>query len=163
MSLFWGGKSCFMAEHPPGMAVKHYRILGFVHFCSSSYGIGAERDAQVLGSAFCTCVLTFVCPSLWLTLNPTAYTVCQLSQSPRQLLCRLSEPSAPAERSSARPLAGSVLLCAAAAGTALLHQPALALWPCLCPCLAGAGNSACWPLSVSDRKVLVASPPDGFS
>lgn len=40
-----------MAKHPPGMAVKHYRILGIVHFDSSSYGVGAERDAQVLGSA----------------------------------------------------------------------------------------------------------------
>lgn len=82
MSSFWGGKSWFMANHPPGMAVKHYRILGFVHFGSSSCGVGAERDAQVLGSASCTSVLTFVCPNLWLTLNHTACTVCPLSQSP---------------------------------------------------------------------------------
>lgn len=95
--------------------------------------------------------------------NPQPHCLHRLSPFtvPRPLLCRLSEPSAPAERSCPRPLASSVWLCAAA-GAALLHPPGLALCSCLCPCQVGAGSCACWPLSVSDSSVLVASPSQSF-
>lgn len=82
----------------------------------------------------CSCprssVLIFVCPSLWLTLSPMPATPLPTLCVPfqRQLPCRLSESSAPAER---RP-SGSVLQCAVA-GAALFHQSGLALWSCLCP------------------------------
>lgn len=95
------------------------------------------RGGRCLGAGqccLCAGVLIFVCPSLWLTLSPVAATPLPTLSVPfqRQLLCRLSEPSVPAERRSPHSPASSVLQCAVA-GAALLHQSGLALWSCLCP------------------------------
>jgi len=130
MCLFWGGKSWFLAKHPSGTAVNCYRILVFTHFGSPSYGVGAEGDARDAGQR-CprSSVLVFVCPSLWLTPSPMPATPLLTLSAPfqRQLLCRPSQPSVPAEKRSPRPPDGSVLQCAIA-GAALLHQSGSALW-----------------------------------
>lgn len=68
-----------MAKHPPGMAVKHYRILGIVHFDSSSMVLEQREMLRYWAALQCP---HLVCPSFWLTLNLAAYTVCALSQSP---------------------------------------------------------------------------------
>lgn len=61
MCLFWGSKSLFMAKHPPGAAVKCYRILVFMCFGSPSYGVGGEGDARVQHSAACAPVSSSLC------------------------------------------------------------------------------------------------------